>query len=640
MKDIKIFVSHRIDLDADCLEQDMYIPVRCGAVFDNKSSTIQGDDTGDNISEKRMSFCELTVQYWAWKNVDAEYYGLCHYRRYLAFSDEKFEKCSSEHDNNCIPVNYVSDLNRQIYGINRANIEKYLDKYDVVACEPIDISQSGLTNYTSMKGAFDYHNIDDMDKAINIINDKYPEMKDIVTKYMSSNQNRLYNCYVMEADIFKKYSSWLFDILFELEKNIDMSKYGMKKYRTPGTIGERLFGIYMLYLKEKKSCAIKDLPLTFIRYPEKQHELHPAFAENNITIVSNFNDNYVKIFSNALLSAVEHFDINKNYDIILLVRDISNESKEVLKNIISPYKNISLRFFNPARYLDGTDKIIKHKEVYTEDLYYRIVVPYILNNFDKALVIDADIIVNHDLAELYETDIDGYMAAAVKDTVMQGYLNGMVPDQEEYIRTVLNISSPYDYFNSGICLMNLKNIRSTYSLEYIKNFVKKYIPIVRIYEQDMLNVLFYGHVKFLDQTWNFFTMSNDWVTKCINLSPLASFLKYQETRKAPYIIHYAAAPKPWQNPSVDMGKHWWITARKSPYYEEILSSLFNEKVNEVYNHINFGNRKKLNAIQKFSLKLKYFRCSVLSKITSGRKKIHYKNKKKEIRRLMKEDVSL
>ena len=128
MKDIKIFVSHRIDLDADCLDQDIYVPVRCGAVFDNKSSTIAGDDTGDNISEKRMSFCELTVQYWAWKNVDAEYYGLCHYRRYLAFSDEKFEKCSSEHDNNCIPVNYVSDLNRQIYGINRANIEKYLQR--------------------------------------------------------------------------------------------------------------------------------------------------------------------------------------------------------------------------------------------------------------------------------------------------------------------------------------------------------------------------------------------------------------------------------------------------------------------------------------------------------------------------------
>ena len=211
----------------------------------------------------------------------------------------------------------------------------------------------------------------------------------------------------------------------------------------------------------------------------------------------------------------------------------------------------------------------------------------------------------------------------------------MVPAQEEYIRSVLNMSLPYNYFNSGICLMNLKNIRSTYSLEYIKNFIKKYIYIVRIYEQDMLNILFYGHVKFIDQTWNFFTMSNEWVNKCITLSPLASFLKYQEVRKSPYVIHYAAAPKPWQDPSVDMGKLWWITARKSPYYEEMLSNIFNKKINSIYNNISF-NRKKLNIIQTFYLKIKYFRYSVLSKITSGSKKDHYNNKKRKIHELMKE----
>lgn len=91
MSNIRIFVSHRIDIDSETVDTPVYFPVRCGAVFDkDNNSGIQGDDTGDNISKLRMSFCEFTVQYWAWKNVDADYYGLCHYRRYLSFSDKHY----------------------------------------------------------------------------------------------------------------------------------------------------------------------------------------------------------------------------------------------------------------------------------------------------------------------------------------------------------------------------------------------------------------------------------------------------------------------------------------------------------------------------------------------------------------------
>ena len=91
MKDIKIFVSHRIDLDADCLDQDIYVPVRCGAVFDNKSSTIAGDDTGDNISALNDYYSELSAQYWAWKNYDTlgnpDYIGFMHDRRHFLFNE-------------------------------------------------------------------------------------------------------------------------------------------------------------------------------------------------------------------------------------------------------------------------------------------------------------------------------------------------------------------------------------------------------------------------------------------------------------------------------------------------------------------------------------------------------------------------
>ena len=64
MSNIRIFVSHRIDIDSETVDTPVYFPVRCGAVYDEEgNSEIQGDDTGDNISKLRMSFCEFTVQY-------------------------------------------------------------------------------------------------------------------------------------------------------------------------------------------------------------------------------------------------------------------------------------------------------------------------------------------------------------------------------------------------------------------------------------------------------------------------------------------------------------------------------------------------------------------------------------------------
>lgn len=65
---IKIFVSHRTDLISETIENPLYVNVRCGAVYDKENrSGFLGDDTGNNISEKKYQYSELTVQYWAWK---------------------------------------------------------------------------------------------------------------------------------------------------------------------------------------------------------------------------------------------------------------------------------------------------------------------------------------------------------------------------------------------------------------------------------------------------------------------------------------------------------------------------------------------------------------------------------------------
>ena len=61
----------------------MYLPLHVGKAGKDLDLGFQGDNTGDNISEKNATYCELTGIYWAWKNLDADYIGLSHYRRHF-----------------------------------------------------------------------------------------------------------------------------------------------------------------------------------------------------------------------------------------------------------------------------------------------------------------------------------------------------------------------------------------------------------------------------------------------------------------------------------------------------------------------------------------------------------------------------
>lgn len=564
-KNIKIFVSHRIDQNNEIIDNPLYVPVRCGAVFDKRENvSILGDNTGENISEKRMSFCELTVQYWAWKNIDADYYGLCHYRRYLSFSPIKYEISHNENNNGCVNHEYFGDKFIRKFDLNENSMRAIIEKYDVIACEPIVVEKS---NYQCMVDSPDYHNIKDMDIAIKLIKEKYPEMGTVVDEYMNSNSVRLYNCFIMKKNIFMEYSSWLFDILFSLEKEIDMSNYSIQKYRTPGTIGERLFGIYCLYLQKQKNIKFRNSQLIFIENTARISELLPYWGKNQITYVSNFNNNYVKVFSCSLISILNHIDVNKKYEFIILSKDITQENKLILTRMCEGFCNVVIQFFDPYPYFDDSKIVIKDS-VYSKDLFVRPLVPYILYNYSKCVIIDADTIVQDDIAKLYDINLENKSIGAVRDTVLAGWINMDFNNTKTYVDEVLKLSNPYDYCNTGVLIIDCEKFRNKYTLEYMCSIIEN--QNFKVYEQDLLNVLFDGDIKFLPQEWNFFTCTNDIITNSIKSSPINDYLNYYEARKNPKIVHFANVPKPWNDPKSDFANEFWLSARKTPYYEELL----------------------------------------------------------------------
>lgn len=210
---------------------DMYIPIHVGKEGKNEIGYM-GDNTGDNISLKNSNYCELTGLYWAWKNLDCDFIGLSHYRRYFS-TKNLLEK-------------YKQKNNRFNLILKENEIEELLQTYDIVL--PKKRNYYIETVYTHYKNA---HYESDLLEIKKILKNKYPEFLSDFENVMNGKTLHLYNMFVMKKRYFDEYCSWVFDILFELEKKIDISNYDSYQSRIYGFLSERLFNVWILQKKLK-----------------------------------------------------------------------------------------------------------------------------------------------------------------------------------------------------------------------------------------------------------------------------------------------------------------------------------------------------------------------------------------------------
>lgn len=197
-----------------------------------------GDNTGDNISSKNPYFCELTGIYWAWKNLQADHIGLCHYRRYFAGKV------------------HGSSLNAKQQAIlSTADYEKLLQDCDCLL--------PTKRNYyiETVRSQYEHaHNKRDLDECEKIIAEKYPEYSAAFTKVMQQRRLHILNMFVMKWELFDAYCQFLFGALFELEKRIDISNYTQYEARVYGFIAERLLNVWI----EKNQIKYKEIPVVFM----------------------------------------------------------------------------------------------------------------------------------------------------------------------------------------------------------------------------------------------------------------------------------------------------------------------------------------------------------------------------------------
>lgn len=203
-------------------EQEGYKIVQVGAYRGHTMENALYDDEGENISEKNLSYCELTGIYWVWKNCRDKYKGIVHYRRYF---------CRSIRKKNIL---------------TKRDVETKLKNYDMIVPFHRNLKMPVRKEYCVVSG-FEK----DLETVGDVIEEICPEYKSIYDWVL--NQKKIYfsNMFIASEKVFDDYCNWLFPILFEVEKRVDLTGYNDYQKRIFGFISERLLIVYIKYNKLK-----------------------------------------------------------------------------------------------------------------------------------------------------------------------------------------------------------------------------------------------------------------------------------------------------------------------------------------------------------------------------------------------------
>lgn len=334
-----------------------------------------------------------------------------------------------------------------------------------------------------------------------------------------------------------------------------------------------------------------------------------------IPVVFATDQNFFPYMFVAITSLIEKASPSNNYDIVILFDNIEEYPKQMLEKLNS--KNISIRFFNMSEIMKQYKNLWYTHWLYTEAMYYRFIIPEIFKDYEKVLYLDGDIIINCDIAELYDIDLKNNWIGAIIENSMKHPKSPAY----DYIEKVLNLNKN-EYFSSGVMIFNIK-ILSQF------NFFKSCITILKnlktplFPDQDVLNLVCNKHVKYIDITFNLQWNILNYYKNIENYISEKNLQQLNDAKKNPKILHYCGAYKPWKRPDLPYSEYFWHYARKTPFYEEFIYK----------NTMQTSNREIIkNAIFRRKIYFNYLRCKCLRLITFGKTQKRYNEKTMKLKK--------
>lgn len=291
-------------------------------------------------------------------------------------------------------------------------------------------------------------------------------------------------------------------------------------------------------------------------------KLTPVFTQNFVPICFSANDKYAPLLSVELESIIEHSSPNLNYDIVILTTGINDENQFMLLSQIINHANFSIRFVNVGPVVYGYNFYLDTRLTntkYTSEIYFRILVPTIMEKYDYVIFCDADLVVLDDIAKLLDNDYSQNFLGGVRDYegIANCYNNNY--ERTKYRINELGIKQFENYIASGVLVFNNQKFNEKFSEKQLLELAtsKKWSQ----YDQDLLNYICNGDVKIIDAKWNYV----EDIDNIYHSLPDKLLSEFEESEKEPKIIHYSGGRKPWINITSLLSKHFWNYAEKTPY---------------------------------------------------------------------------
>lgn len=563
MKEIKILVScHK---KSYLLDLPLISSIQVGTVLaQTRFEADYYDNDGEKqISNKNKQYCEMTAQYWAYQNLEADYYGFFHYRRYLTFHkvypvDRKGRLLKKARHPYEEIASIKDDLNR--FGFHEQTMRNIIEQYDILTVLREKMNVTVYQQYCQ------FHNKKEIDLLVETVIKMYPEYQSAMQEYLNSKELYFMNMYIMKKEYFYEYAAFVFSVLGEIEKKLKTEEYSESELRVFGFLAERLFGIYYIQKRRKKQIRCGELMYLIFGDTDPIEKVRPYFKKDAVSIVMASNNRFVPYLSVAIQSIKDTGGKNTKYDLVVLHTDIEQQNQQTIEKMGE--ENFQIRFFCVKDYIREIPFQVHHH--LSKETFYRYFIPDLFEGQKKILYLDADIVVRQDVAELYRQKIDGYLLGAVRDMESAGNCKREKLYQN-YLKKQVGLINPMNYFQAGVLLINLNEFRKQIKTQDLICKTLEYQW--RMLDQDVLNGICQGKVKFLDMKWNVLMNWNDSGKSrmdFIRYAPNRYYQSYCTARKNPAIIHYAGAWKPWEVPRCDFADEFWQEARKSPFYETIL----------------------------------------------------------------------
>jgi lipopolysaccharide biosynthesis glycosyltransferase len=290
-----------------------------------------------------------------------------------------------------------------------------------------------------------------------------------------------------------------------------------------------------------------------------------TLQKKSIPVVMATNERYVPYLIVALQSISQTLQTDVECLVYVLHIGLSSDTIHHLEAGLN-YRNIRLFCVDLAG--NALVKDTYRRAHYSAEIYLRLWIPELFDVYPKILYLDCDLIVRHNLLELFDTDLTQHDLAGVRDFNNQQH--------RRYVQEDLGIDAG-NYVNSGVLLFNTARLRAknfrTHCLEVLDRF-----DVLSCPDQDMINIVCAGNILLVDSGWNYLWNYG--------------FLKYREppdgsawfqedfinSRSKRYIIHYSSAIKPWDNSHYEDADIFWLYAKNTSQYNKILKAAIFKKI--------------------------------------------------------------